>query len=93
MHNSQNLNKMKILKNTIRKSKKILFLLVLSSFTIVGLAQDPPPPPGDGNNNTSDNQLGGAAHVGGGVIILLTLALAYGGKRFYEMKREEKLKA
>ena len=84
---------MKMIINTIRKSKKIFLVLAISSITFVGLAQDPPPPPGDGNNNTQDNQLGGAAHVGGGVIILLTLALAYGGKRFYELKKEEKLHA
>ena len=96
MHNSQNLNMMKTIQNTIRKGKKVFLVLLLSGFTLVGLAQDPPPPPGeDGGGNTPDsgNQLGGAAHVGGGVIILLTLALAYGGKRFYELRKEDKLHA
>ena len=84
---------MKTIQNIIRKSKKVFLVLLLSGFTYIWLAQDPPPPPGgDGseNTNTGSNQLGGAAHVGGGVIILLTLAFAYGGKRFYEIRKEEK---
>ena len=96
MHNSQNLNTMKLIKNTINKSKKIFLVLLLSGITIAGLAQDPPPPPGgDGseNTNTGSNQLGGAAHVGGGVLILLTLAVAYGGRRIYELRKEASTEA
>lgn len=87
---------MKIKINTIKKFRKLLLILALTGTTYIGLAQDPPPPPGsDGGGATPDsgNQLGGQAHVGGGVIILLTLALAYGGKRFYQLKKQEKLHA
>lgn len=96
MYNSQNSKKMKTIQNTIKRSKKIFLIIILSGFTFVALAQGPPPPPGeDGGGNPADsgNQLGGAAHVGGGVIILLTLALAYGGKRFYELRKKEELQA
>ena len=79
--------------NIIQKIKTTFLVLLFSGIVTVGLAQDPPPPPGgDGSSNTNetDNQLGGAAHVGGGVILLLTLAVAYGGKRFYELRKEQK---
>ena len=89
MSNSLKLNKMKMIQNTIRKSKKIFLVLVISSITVVGLAQDPPPPPGDGNSNTQDNQLGGAAHVGGGILILLSLAIAYGGRQLYMVQSQK----
>lgn len=87
---------MKIIKNTIKKSKKIVLVLMLSGLTIGVFAQGPPPPPGeDGGGNPADsgNQLGGAAHVGGGVLILLTLAVAYGGRRLYELRKDQKVEA
>ena len=34
--------------------------------------------------------ISGNAHIGGGVLILLTLAVAYGGKRLYDLNREKK---
>jgi hypothetical protein len=80
----------------MKSTKKILLILLLSGISFAGFSQGPPPPPGeDGGGATPDsgNQLGGSAHVGGGVIILLTLALAYGGKRFYQLKKREKLPA
>jgi len=94
MHNSQNLNKMKLITNTITQVKKIFLVVLFSGLSVVALSQSAPPDPGGngGNqNNTEGNQLGGAAHVGGGVLILLSLALAYGGKRFYELRKQEKL--
>jgi len=86
------------MKNIINYGKKIMIILMFSLLTSgVAFAQnDPPPPPGGGgtgNTNTVDNQLGGKAHVGGGVLILLTLALAYGGKRFYDYRKNEKAEA
>lgn len=85
-----------MIKNTIKKSKKIVIALMLSGLTIGAFAQDPPPPPGEdggGNSAGSDNQLGGAAHVGGGVLILLTLAVAYGGRRLYELRKQSEVEA
>lgn len=81
------------MKNMIIQGKKLLITLMLSGMTFVAFSQGgPPPPPGDssgGNsNNTENNQLGGSAHVGGGVLILLSLAMAYGGRRFYEFRKE-----
>jgi len=80
------------MRNIITNGKKLLVVLMFSGLTFGGFAQtDPPPPPGGGgtsNTNTVDNQLGGKAHIGGGVLILLTLALAYGGKRFYDLRKK-----
>ncbi len=80
------------MRNIIKSGKKLLVILTFSALTYGGYAQtEPPPPPGgDGSTNTNDadNQLGGKAHVGGGIMILLTLAVAYGGKRFYELHKE-----
>ena len=77
------------IKNMIGNGKRWVIVLAFSALTFGGFAQtDPPPPPGGGgtaNTNTADNQLGGKAHVGGGILILLTLAVGYGGKRFFEM--------
>lgn len=83
---------MKIIQNTIRRSKKILFVMLLSIISLGAFAQDPPPPPGeDGGGNPADsgNQLGGAAHVGGGVLILFSLALAYGGRYLYLIRKSQ----
>ena len=80
------------MRNIIKSGKKLLVILTFSALTYGGYAQtEPPPPPGGGsssNTNNAENQLGGKAHVGGGIMILLTLAVAYGGKRFYELHKE-----
>lgn len=82
---------MKIIKNLFGKSKRlILTSVVVAGLTLGAFAQDPPPPPGDGNTPDAGNQVGGAAHVGGGVLILLSLAIAYGGRRVYELKKTQK---
>ena len=79
-------------RNIIRNGKKLLVALMFTVMTFGAFAQnDPPPPPGGGgtsNTNNGSNQLGGAAHIGGGVLILLTLALGYGGKRFYDLRKK-----
>ena len=82
------------MKNIFKNGKKLLVVLMFSGLTFGAFAQtDPPPPPGGGestNTNTADNQLGGKAHIGGGVLILLTLAMGYGGKRFYDFRKKAK---
>jgi len=73
---------MKILKNIS------LALLVITglTFSLDSIAQaPPPPPPAHGSNG---NQTGGNAPIGGGLFILLGLGAAYGGKKLYEMNKE-----
>ena len=83
------------IRNIIKHGKKLLVVLMFTGLTFGGYAQtDPPPPPGGGgstNTNNADNQLGGKAHVGGGILILLTLALGYGGKRFYDLRKKAEI--
>ena len=84
---------MKRIQNTINQIKLLIIAAAFSLLTVGALAQTgpPPPPQGDIDGQTAqDNKLGGAAHIGGGVLILLTLALAYGGKRLYDLKKEKK---
>ena len=83
---------MKQTKNTIQKVKKLILVAVFSLFMVAAFAQNPPPPPGGGtgDENNSGNQLGGNAQIGGGVLILLALGLTYGGKRLYDLKKEQK---
>ncbi len=69
--------------------KKILLitLLITASATTTLVAQVPPPPP-PGHGQTG-NQTGGNAPIGGGLFILLGLGAAYGGKKLYNLRKEE----
>jgi len=73
----------KIMKNIF----KAFAILLLVSTTYTVLAQGPPPPPG-GSSNTGNNQLGGNAPIGGGLFILLSLGAAYGGRKLYQIQKE-----
>ena len=44
------------------------------------------PPSGPG---TGDEPIGGAAPIGGGSLILIGMAVAYGGRKLYQMKKED----
>jgi hypothetical protein len=84
---------MKRIQNTINQIKLLLIVSLFSLLSLGMFAQTGPPPPPDENPNSEtaqNNKLGGNAHIGGGVIILLTLALAYGGKRLYDLNKENK---
>ena len=87
---------MKRIQNIINQIKLLLIaalfsLLSISAFAQGGPTGPPPPPQGDLEGTTAqDNKLGGNAHLGGGIIILLTLGLAYGGKRLYDLRKEQK---
>ena len=81
---------MKRLKNTIQQTKILLVAALLSMISVAAFAQGPPPPPGGDPTSNQGDKLGGNAHIGGGMIILLTLGLAYGGKRLYDLKKEAK---
>lgn len=87
---------MKRIQNTINQIKLLLVALLFSLLTMTAFSQTgpPPPPQGDVDGQTAqDNKLGGNAHLGGGVLILLTLAVAYGGKRLYDLSKEKKEEA
>jgi hypothetical protein len=81
------------MKNIIRNGKSLLVVLLFSLLTIGAYADTTPPPPpgGAGANNTNggNNQLGGGTPVGGGIFVLLSLALGYGGKKFYDFRKKD----
>jgi len=74
----------------MKKYRKLIATLVLTlSFTAL-LAQAPPPPnggqsPGSGGNTP----VGNGAPIGSGLFILLGLGAAYGGKKVYDMRKEQ----
>jgi len=71
--------------------KSIVTLAITALFTLFtynGFSQGPPPPP-SGGHGQSGNQTGGNAPIGGGLFILLGLGAAYGGKKLYNMNKEE----
>ncbi len=71
----------------MHKIKSILlslfFIVILSSLN----AQ--PDPPGGGHGNGSNEAPGGGVPIGSGLFILLGLGAAYGGKKLYDMNKEE----
>lgn len=83
---------MKQHKNTLKQLRKFLLITFFALFSVIAFGQNPPPPPGGGtgSGNNGGNQLGGNAHIGGGLIILLTMGLAYGGKRIYNLHNSKK---
>lgn len=83
---------MKQHKNTLQQLRKFLLIAIFALFSVIAFGQNPPPPPGggSGSGNNGGNQLGGNAHIGGGLLILLTMGLAYGGKRIYNLRASKK---
>jgi hypothetical protein len=73
--------------------KKNIFALIFAlTFTLMfntAFAQGPPPPPTGAGHGASGNQPGGNAPIGSGLFILLGLGAAYGGKKTYDMSKEE----
>ena len=74
------------MKKQIVNSLNILTIIFFLSISASGIAQPPPPPPGV--SNTQGNKAGGGAPIGGGLFILLGLAAAYGGRKIYNLRKE-----
>ncbi len=70
------------------KNSIIKLLVIIATVTTTNLfSQAPPPPPPD--HGSTGNQNGGNAPIGSGIFILLGLGAAYGGKKIYDLKKEE----
>lgn len=67
--------------------RKLSLMVIGILLTSISIAQGPPDPPLD--HGESGDQSGGAAPVGSGIAILLSLGIAYGGKKFYDLKKED----
>ena len=69
-------------------------IAIALSLPLVLSAQQPPHPNGTTSSNTpsgDENRVGGkGAPIGSGTIILTLLAVAYGGKKVYNLRKEEK---
>jgi len=74
----------------MKKTISILTVLVISLFLYMPASfadnnpGDPPEEPASG-----DVPIGGGAPIGGGSLILIGMAVAYGGRKLYQMKKED----
>lgn len=74
----------------MRQLKTTLILVFTLLIIICSQAQsqgpgEPPPPPG--GHGTDDNQSPRGAPVGSGLMLLMTLAGAYGVRKYYTLKK------
>ena len=65
----------------------LIFTIVFTLFAFNGFSQEPPNPSFE--HGLNNDQPGGNAPIGGGLFILLGLGAAYGGKKIYDIKKEE----
>ncbi len=67
-----------------------ILLSLLFVFSLPLLEAQPPPPPGgsSGTGNGSGNSQGGNAPIGSGLFILLGMGAAYGGRKLYQIRKE-----
>ena len=71
-----------------RQIISLAFTIIFTLFAYNGFSQDAPPPPGN-HGGTGNQQPGGNAPLGSGLLITFVLSVAYGGKKFYNMKKEQ----
>ena len=78
---------------TIFKRGILLSAILLSLFITSVVLADPPAPPGGNGGPGSTPVSGGGTPVGapidGGLSILLAMGAAYGGKKFYQARKEK----
>ena len=70
--------------------KKAIQIVVLATVVLVPVILSAQPHPYDPSigGGTAGAPAGGGAPIGGGMLILLSLALGYGAKKFYEIRRK-----
>ncbi len=74
----------------MKKIISIISVLVISLFLYMPVSfadTDPGNPPLEPGG--SDVPIGGGAPIGGGSLILIGMAVAYGGRKLYQMKKED----
>lgn len=72
----------------MKKLISILLFGLLMLFTMPSFAQLADP--GDGSGGTSGHDpVGGGAPIGSGLAVILSLGLAYGAKKTFQLKAEE----
>lgn len=75
-----------------RNFKIFLIAALLTTAPFIMVAQTPPHPNNGTGPNGNNHAVGSGAPIENGSFILLTLAIAYAGRKLYEMrtKKEEK---
>lgn len=77
----------------MKKYKSILAFLVISlflaTFSLNAQTMAPSDPPGGPGTGSGGTPIGGNAPIGAGSIMLLSLGLAYGGKKLYEITSKD----
>ena len=70
--------------------KKIISTMIIVSMLLFPLFTIADTQPGDpGGEPGGETPIGGGAPIGGGTFILIALGAAYGGKKVYDMNKEE----
>ena len=81
------------MKNFLKSILPALLMAVFVVTTISGFAQDPPPPPSGGHGMGGTQPPGGGAPIGEGIFILTILGAAYGGKKWFTNKKNDRIKS
>lgn len=72
------------------KKFKYLLVIFISFITISGFGQMLAPEDPGGEPGNGDDPIGGGAPIGSGIIILLSLGSVYGGKKIYDIQKENR---
>lgn len=72
----------------MKNLKYIFIVLFLSTATITFASTGPGDPGGDPGSGGGD-PIGGGAPIGGGTLILMGLVAVYGGRKVYQINKEE----
>ena len=70
--------------------KSLLVAGIFLTLPLFSLAQTPPHPNGGGGPGGGNTPVGGGAPIGGGLIIMIALGMAYGAKKVYNFRNNEK---
>ena len=71
----------------MKKAIQILAILFVILVPVILTAQPMPWDPGVGGGEGT-NPVGGGAPIGGGLIIMLSLAIGYGTKKIYDIRKK-----
>ena len=73
----------------MKKALKLFLIAgIFMSFPLLSLAQNPPHPNGGNAPSGGNTPVGGGAPIDGGLSLLMVLGAAYGGKKIYQMRKE-----
>ena len=72
----------------MKKTIQILAILFVVLVPVILSAQPMPWDPGIGGGTGGSTPVGGGAPIGGGLLIMLSLAIGYGTKKVYELRKK-----